>query len=598
MTESVQVIRDGKTEYRLVWPERATEKERYAAELLETYLGKCFGCVPARAGEEYGGAFLSVGETKKLERSGLARPAERSLDAANISVKEGEIYLYGDDEDGCINAVLEFLERFAGVRFFAPDETLCPVYRRLDVPVGTIRSVPDFETRMLGYFGTMSNRDFAYKKRVLYDHSNWGLWSHTHFLILPPEKYASEHRDWYSKDGTQLCLTNEEMRKEFTENLFRIIQQNPQAEYFMLGQEDEDTFCDCENCLRSHAENGGRAGTMMIFVNKVAEEIERRLKNSSTPSRKVLLVTFAYCKTEEPPVGYDAEKDKFFLKNSAVRARHNVGVMFAPIFTCFTHDMMNKTCNLKVRNNLLGWSEVSQKLLVWCYSSNYAGYLVPLNNFNTVLGTYRTFRDYGVVYIFNQGIFNSLDTFHYLKIYLHSALMWNVDADTERLKEEFFANYYRAAAPYMRKYYDEIRDNYAKQESEEHPFHCYCLWNTGSKIFTGEVFSREFLERCQEYLNGALHAVLTGEDDELLEKLRIRVLRENLFIKYMWLELYHEDFSRLELQKRIFEFEWMAKITDVTRFKTGGGVRVGGPEMKVKIEEWKKKYLAGGDEYV
>ena len=41
----------------------------------------------------------------------------------------------------------------------------------------------------------------------------------------------------------------------------------------------------------------------------------------------------------------------------------------------------------------------------------------------------------------------------------------------------------------------------------------------------------------------------------------------------------------------ISEFECLAKITGVTRFKTGGGVRVGGPEMRVKIAEWKKKYL-------
>ena len=59
----------------------------------------------------------------------------------------------------------------------------------------------------------------------------------------------------------------------------------------------------------------------------------------------------------------------------------------------------------------------------------------------------------------------------------------------------------------------------------------------------------------------------------------------------MRLELYHEDYNANQLLKMIAEFECLAKITGVTRFKTGGGVKVGGPEMKVKISEWKKKFL-------
>ena len=76
-----------------------------------------------------------------------------------------------------------------------------------------------------------------------------------------------------------------------------------------------------------------------------------------------------------------------------------------------------------------------------------------------------------------------------------------------------------------------------------------------------------------------------------MEILRLRIIRESLVVRYMRLELYHDDYDRAELFRMISEFEYLAKITGVTRFKTGGGVRVGGPEMRVKIVEWKKKYL-------
>ena len=64
----------------------------------------------------------------------------------------------------------------------------------------------------------------------------------------------------------------------------------------------------------------------------------------------------------------------------------------------------------------------------------------------------------------------------------------------------------------------------------------------------------------------------------------------------MRVELYHDRYTRKELSKMISEFECLARITGVTRFKTGGGVKVGGNEMKVKIAEWKKKYLGEANE--
>ena len=590
--EQVILAERGETSYRLIVPENCGKKTKYAAELFQKYFRECTGAELPFGRDGGAEKAVSVGETKRLAEFLGGEPREKMLDALNIRIAPDAVYLYGDDEDGTVNAVVEFLEKYLSVRFFAPDETLCPKTERVVLPVGSYRSVPDFETRMLGYYGTMSNEDFALKKRVLYDHSNWGLWAHSHFVILPPEKYDAEHPDWYSADKTQLCLTNEEMRKQFVENLWQIICEKPDAEYFMLGQEDDDTFCDCERCRASHEKYGGRSGTMMVFVNHVAEEIEKRIRASSRPDRKVLLVTFAYCKTEQAPVLYDEKSDEFRLVHKEVRARSNVGVMFAPIFTCFTHDMMNKTCNAKVRANLLGWSAVSEKLLVWCYSSNYAGYLVPLNNFNTIVSTYRTFRKYGVVYIFNQGIFNSPDTFHYLKIYLHSALMWNVDADMGALEKEFMRNYYKAAAPHMEEYYQLIRENYDRLDTSEHPFHTYCLWNKGAAVFTEEVFPREFLDKCEKCIDDGLRSVLSdNSSDPIMEILRLRIIRESLFVRYMRLELYHDDYDRAELFRMISEFECLAKITGVTRVKTGGGVRVGGPEMRVKIAEWKKKYL-------
>lgn len=80
--------------------------------------------------------------------------------------------------------------------------------------------------------------------------------------------------------------------------------------------------------------------------------------------------TFAYCKTEPAPVVHDEATDTFRPVNDAVVAAENVGVMFAPIYACFSHDILDRGCNALSRSALLGWAAVANKLMVWSYASN------------------------------------------------------------------------------------------------------------------------------------------------------------------------------------------------------------------------------------
>ena len=58
---------------------------------------------------------------------------------------------------------------------------------------------------------------------------------HTFYAFLPPEKYFEEHREWYSErggkrlaSGAQLCMTNDAMLEEMTDNILKKIRGNPQ----------------------------------------------------------------------------------------------------------------------------------------------------------------------------------------------------------------------------------------------------------------------------------------------------------------------------------------------------------------------------------
>ena len=63
---------------------------------------------------------------------------------------------------------------------------------------------------------------------------------HTFYRLLPPDQYFAKHPEWYSLvngqrtcKGAQLCLTNDEMRKELTRVALEWIHQNPNAGYYL-----------------------------------------------------------------------------------------------------------------------------------------------------------------------------------------------------------------------------------------------------------------------------------------------------------------------------------------------------------------------------
>lgn len=63
------------------------------------------------------------------------------------------------------------------------------------------------------------------------------------------------------------------MTAEFIKNMQTIINNNPARRdtpgYFEIGQEDTNTFCECDRCVRVASENGGKSGVMMLFMNKI-----------------------------------------------------------------------------------------------------------------------------------------------------------------------------------------------------------------------------------------------------------------------------------------------------------------------------------------
>ena len=96
------------------------------------------------------------------------------------------------------------------------------------------------------------------------------MFVHTFFPLLPPEKYFDEHPEWYSEiDGkrkhehAQLCLTNDEMRKELTRNALAVLRNDPGAGVISISQNDWHGRCQCAKCRAVEEEEGAPSGLLL-----------------------------------------------------------------------------------------------------------------------------------------------------------------------------------------------------------------------------------------------------------------------------------------------------------------------------------------------
>ena len=103
--------------------------------------------------------------------------------------------------------------------------------------------------------------------------------------MVPVAVYGESHPEYYAlmngkrvvrtSGRTQLCLTNPEVLEICVKAVRKALTENPRARLISISQNDwHSDYCHCENCLRSDEEEGGPSGTLLRFVNRIAEILE------------------------------------------------------------------------------------------------------------------------------------------------------------------------------------------------------------------------------------------------------------------------------------------------------------------------------------
>ena len=448
----------GGSEYVIVCGKQPGDPAYTAAEKLQGYLERICGVKLPLVSDETPAAEkeILVGRTNRedgivaLDRSGFTE------ETACYFTDGERLVIAGGDGRGTLYAVYEFLKRELGCRWYTDTLTVVP-------PADAVRISPAARyvyTPRLQYRKTdwISTRDAEY---CLANHINandctadrtlggavryTGGFGHTlTSTFCSAKKYFADHPEYFAlyrgkRTPKQLCLTNPDVLSLVIGEVREILEAHPDAQIVSLTQGDTlRSFCQCEKCRAVDKANGSHAGTMISFVNAVAETFAQ-----DHPHLK--FDTFAYRYTRTPP--------------KKVRPRDNVIVRLCSIECCFAHplDTPRDPLNTRFCRDIRQWAAICDNLFLWDYTTNYWQYLGPFPNFGVIQPNMRFFVANHARGVYEEGNYQAAECdaeFAGLRCYLLSRLLYDPDCDYNAEMDGFLRAYYGAGWENIRAYID------------------------------------------------------------------------------------------------------------------------------------------------
>jgi len=267
---------DGKTSYVITVAADAIAPEKTAATELKTHLEAVTGATFAIRDEALVGEAdpqIVVGPGPRF-KAAFPDVDLAALDRDGIVIKTSgnKLYLAGGRPRGTLYAVYSFLEDTVGCRWWTASEGHTPDAPTLSIPELDTVYAPKIKCREAFYRGAFDgvyaarskcNGHFERVPPEYGGHYNILGWCHTFNQLLPPEKYFEDHPEWYSlidgrrvHEGAQLCLTNEEMRKELTAQALEWVRNSHDAGMISISQNDCWGPCQCDECKAVVEEEG------------------------------------------------------------------------------------------------------------------------------------------------------------------------------------------------------------------------------------------------------------------------------------------------------------------------------------------------------
>jgi len=508
--EAAVIVRNGRSDYRIVTPDRATPAVRTAAKELQGYLVQITGVrlpVVSESAAGDGPAFL-IGPCRRSLKAGLVeRAAKLAEDGVLIKTIGEDIALLGSNERGNLYSVYVLLERYLEVRFLAWDCTVVPKCADLTLPDLDYSYSPPFMYRETLYWNSFP-KQIAARQRLngpytQCDASVGGKiafypYVHSFDDLFPPEEYFKDHPEYFGVQGgkrvaghvhAQLCLTNPDVLKLAKEKVLKWIDERPDVPIIDVSQNDGTGPCECEKCMAIVNEEGSQHGPILRFVNAIADEVAKKHPDK-------WIETLAYAYSTKPP--------------AITKPRPNVIIRLCHA-GCYYHGFEKCGLGSNLTSYIDGWSKLTKRIFIWHYATNFAHYIAPNQDLAGLAKDIKYYGSHGVnglmVQCNYQGPGGELAE---LRQYLSAQLMWDPTQDPMKIRAEFCKGYYGEAAPDVLEFL-RLMD----KVSEKPDMHAFGAWDPQNTV------SPEFVEDALKILDTAKAAADSRAVANRIDKLML-----------------------------------------------------------------------------
>jgi len=410
-----------------------TETEKYALEELAKYLGKLAGVTTDGEYPVYTKIDKAIGR-----------------DGFRIDVcEECGITITGGNKRGVLYGVYNFLEKYAGMKFYTP---IVEYEGEGDIIVDEgYTYVPHFEYRQgdgrPNYWPADKKMEWCAK--VGLNHCltekqggaiRWGLGCHSFARLTDTTQEQSP------------CMCDPAIYEMVLSRVKEILAKDPTCDVISISQNDNKNPCRCERCAAVDAEEESEMGPILRFVNAIADELKDDYPD-------LVIETLAYLYSVKAP--------------KITKPRPNVCIRYCTIRGCFGHEITDTTCsmNKKLCEELRGWGDIHDRIYIWDYVVNFGHYIPPFPNFKVLRRNMQFFAEHGVRGMYPEGQHNSkgYGEFQELRTYLVNRLMWNpfmTDIEYNNEMNGFLKTYYGEGWRYIRFFIDwtnaEVGENHLR----------------------------------------------------------------------------------------------------------------------------------------
>jgi hypothetical protein len=490
-TQMLTLAENGSAQFEIVVPDNSSNVARYAAEELKTFLEKTTsGKISITATLTPGKTALLIGDNELTRKLGvdvktLPRDGFIIKNIGNIIVIAGQ-----DDPDkkpdeqfksgiwgqlherGTLFGAYDFLERFAGVRFYFPGElgTIVQKNNNLKVPAMDIVDCPDYTARSYSTYdgkwpGQKSNTDYydknkiacRYRMQTEYIPNCHGLRDLDYL-----ERFGKTHPEYFAMmdNGArhcnpslsfpgQLCYSSG-IREEIYKDAEAFLTGKPvesripgkkvwppsgyQKGYFNTMPQDGLYFCRCPEC-KKHFSSGDQATSEFLWDTTIDTAL--KLKQNNIPGYVTMMAYTFYAPVPKRDIP------------------DNVLVMVAEL------GPWGEACvSTQQRDNqeIQDWvKKLGHKVWLWNYAGKYASLNIPGIPTSTprAIGNYYKSLSPYITGAFLQSK-TDLFTFNHLNYYVFSKVCWDNSADVDKLLNEYYSLMYGSAAVPMKKFFERI----------------------------------------------------------------------------------------------------------------------------------------------